>query len=129
MVEPLAMKPGPNGYGTDGDTAKVLTLVRQAAELGADVIKADPTDDLDAYSTVDRRRQAVGHCSCVAADASSDEELLTSHQDADGQRRRRNRVWAQRDPAPRSRRYHPGADGARPRRRTSRGGARRCLSA
>ena len=52
MVEPLAMKPGPNGYGTDGETTKVVSLVRQAAELGADVIKADPTDDLAAYGAV-----------------------------------------------------------------------------
>jgi class I fructose-bisphosphate aldolase len=29
-----------------------VTLVRQAVELGADVIKADPTDDLDDYTRV-----------------------------------------------------------------------------
>ena len=52
MVEPLAMKPGESGYGVDGDTPTILTLVRQAVELGADVIKADPTDDLDDYPRV-----------------------------------------------------------------------------
>jgi len=52
MVEPLAMKPGESGYGVDGDAPTVVTLVRQAVELGADVIKADPTDDLDDYSRV-----------------------------------------------------------------------------
>jgi DhnA family fructose-bisphosphate aldolase class Ia len=52
MVEPLAMTPGPSGYGVDGDTARIVTLVRQAVELGADVIKADPTDDLDDYPRV-----------------------------------------------------------------------------
>ncbi len=52
MVEPLAMKAGESGYGVDGDTATVVTLVRQAVELGADVIKADPTDDLDDYARV-----------------------------------------------------------------------------
>ena len=52
MVEPLAMKPGESGYGVDGDSEKVTTLVRQAVELGADVIKADPTDDLDDYARV-----------------------------------------------------------------------------
>jgi DhnA family fructose-bisphosphate aldolase class Ia len=52
MVEPLAMRPGGGGYGVNGDTATVVTLVRQAAELGADVIKADPTDDLDDYPAV-----------------------------------------------------------------------------
>jgi class I fructose-bisphosphate aldolase len=52
MVEPLAMKAGESGYGVDGDTATIVALVRQAVELGADVIKADPTDDLDDYARV-----------------------------------------------------------------------------
>jgi DhnA family fructose-bisphosphate aldolase class Ia len=52
MVEPLAMKPGTGGYGVDGDPTRIVPLVRQAAELGADVIKADPTDDLDDYPRV-----------------------------------------------------------------------------
>ncbi|MEI8358310.1 MAG: aldolase [Deltaproteobacteria bacterium] len=46
MVEPLAMKLGAaGGLATDGDPARIGALVRQAVELGADVIKADPTDD------------------------------------------------------------------------------------
>jgi fructose-bisphosphate aldolase, class I len=52
MVEPLAMKAGETGYGVDGDADRVVTLVRQAVELGADVVKADPTDDLDDYARV-----------------------------------------------------------------------------
>jgi class I fructose-bisphosphate aldolase len=52
MVEPLAMKRGESGYGVDGDVGTIVTLVRQAIELGADVIKADPTDDLDDYPRV-----------------------------------------------------------------------------
>jgi class I fructose-bisphosphate aldolase len=52
MVEPLVFKPGAGGYGVDGDVEKIVPLVRQAAELGADVIKADPTDDLDDYHRV-----------------------------------------------------------------------------
>lgn len=52
MVEPLAMKPGETGYGVDGDANRIVTLVRQAVELGADVIKADPTDDLADYGRV-----------------------------------------------------------------------------
>ena len=52
MVEPLAMKVGESGYGVDGDPDKIVPLVRQAVELGADVIKADPTDDLDDYGRV-----------------------------------------------------------------------------
>jgi DhnA family fructose-bisphosphate aldolase class Ia len=36
----------------DGATHKVVTLVRQAAELGADLIKADPTDAIEDYHQV-----------------------------------------------------------------------------
>jgi fructose-bisphosphate aldolase, class I len=52
MVEPLVFKPGERGYGADGDPGRITALVRQAVELGADVIKADPTDDLDRYDEV-----------------------------------------------------------------------------
>ena len=52
MVEPLVFKPGAGGYGVDGDVEKIVPLVRQAAELGADVIKADPTDDIGDYHRV-----------------------------------------------------------------------------
>jgi fructose-bisphosphate aldolase, class I len=52
MVEPLVMRPGEGGYGVDGDVEKIVPLVRQAVELGADVIKADPTDDVDDYQRV-----------------------------------------------------------------------------
>jgi class I fructose-bisphosphate aldolase len=52
MVEPLAMRPGTQGYGVDGDPERIRAIVRQAAELGADVIKADPTDDLADYRGV-----------------------------------------------------------------------------
>ena len=52
MVEPLAMKPGDRGYGVDGDVEKIVPLVRQAVELGADVVKADPTDDSEDYPRV-----------------------------------------------------------------------------
>ena len=53
MVEPIAMKPdGKGGLAVDGDPERIATLVRQAVELGADVIKADPTDDLDDFARV-----------------------------------------------------------------------------
>jgi len=46
MIEPLVMQPNENGgYLVDGDTDKVVTLVRLAREMGADIIKADPTSD------------------------------------------------------------------------------------
>jgi fructose-bisphosphate aldolase, class I len=52
MVEPLVMKPGGGGYEVDGDADRIVALVRQATELGADLVKADPTDDLSAYRRV-----------------------------------------------------------------------------
>jgi len=54
MVEPLVMLPNEakGGYMTDGDLRKIMALVRQGVELGADVIKADPTDDVDEYDRV-----------------------------------------------------------------------------
>ena len=36
----------------DGDLVKIQHLVRQAVELGADIIKADPTDDVSLYHQV-----------------------------------------------------------------------------
>ena len=36
----------------DGSIDKILPLVRQAAELGADIIKADPCDNVEEYHRV-----------------------------------------------------------------------------
>lgn len=54
MVEPLVFQPNQKsgGYLVDGDLKKILPLVRQAVELGADIIKADPTDEVDDYHRV-----------------------------------------------------------------------------
>jgi fructose-bisphosphate aldolase, class I len=52
MVEPLAFDPGQSGYDSSGDADRICGLVRQAVELGADVIKADPTTDLADYRRV-----------------------------------------------------------------------------
>lgn len=54
MVEPLVMQvnSGHGGYTVDGDIDKVMPLVRQAIELGADIIKADPIDDVSQYHRV-----------------------------------------------------------------------------
>jgi class I fructose-bisphosphate aldolase len=55
MIEPLVMKDATNGgYAYDGGLEKILPLVRQAVELGADAIKADPTDELANYHEVIR---------------------------------------------------------------------------
>jgi DhnA family fructose-bisphosphate aldolase class Ia len=54
MIEPLVMKDNTTagGYMVDGTFEKILPLVRQAIELGADVIKADPTDDVSMYHRI-----------------------------------------------------------------------------
>lgn len=54
MIEPLVFQENASagGYMVDGDPQKILPLVRQAVELGADIIKADPTDDVSIYRKV-----------------------------------------------------------------------------
>ncbi|HVU27926.1 MAG TPA: aldolase [Verrucomicrobiae bacterium] len=54
MIEPLVFQPNEKagGYMVNGDVVEISHLVRQAVELGADVIKADPTDDVSLYHKV-----------------------------------------------------------------------------
>ena len=54
MIEPLVFQRNEKagGYMVDGDAEKIIPLVRQAVELGADIIKADPTDDVSIYHEV-----------------------------------------------------------------------------
>ncbi|CAN7538010.1 class I fructose-bisphosphate aldolase [Mesorhizobium sp. LjNodule214] len=54
MIEPLAMLPVAEhgGYMVDGDAGKIVTLTRLAREMGADVIKADPTADPNDFHRV-----------------------------------------------------------------------------
>jgi fructose-bisphosphate aldolase, class I len=52
MVEPLVLRPEGDSYGVDGNVERIIGVVRQAVELGADVIKADPADDLMQYHRV-----------------------------------------------------------------------------
>lgn len=54
MIEPLVFQPNTEagGYMVDGDVERIVPLVRQSVELGADVIKADPTQDPSDYHRV-----------------------------------------------------------------------------
>lgn len=54
MIEPLVFRPNneAGGYMVDGNIKLITPMVRQAAELGADLIKADPTDDVEEYHKV-----------------------------------------------------------------------------
>lgn len=61
MIEPLVFRPNSEagGYMVDGDAEKIVPLVRQAVELGADIIKADPTEDVSIYHRVIETAGAV----------------------------------------------------------------------
>ena len=103
MVEPLVFKPGERGYGVDGDAEKIVPLVRQAVELGADVIKADPTDDLADYPRV-IEAAAPRPVLVRGGGRAPDEEVLRAQTaEVMGARRRRDRLRPQRDPARRIR--------------------------
>lgn len=54
MIEPLVMLPNEvrGGYQVDGNAEKIITLVRLASEMGADIIKADPTEDPEEFHKV-----------------------------------------------------------------------------
>lgn len=54
MIEPLVFRPAAEGggYTVNGDATAIKHLVRQAVELGADIIKADPTDELGLYHQI-----------------------------------------------------------------------------
>jgi class I fructose-bisphosphate aldolase len=62
MIEPLVMLPNTvrGGYQVDGDAEKIVTLVRLATEMGADIVKADPTDNpADFHRVVEAARVPV----------------------------------------------------------------------
>ncbi len=54
MIEPLVMQPVTErgGYMVDGDAERIVTLTRLAREMGADIIKADPTTDPEDFHRV-----------------------------------------------------------------------------
>lgn len=78
MVEPLVFRPNSEagGYMVDGDEKKIIPLVRQGVELGADIIKADPTDDVSIYHKV---VEASGRIPVLVRGGgkASDTEILT----------------------------------------------------
>lgn len=78
MIEPLVFQPNTKagGYMVDGDLQKITPLVRQACELGADIIKADPTDNVDDYHKV---IETAGRIPVLVRGGgkASDDEILT----------------------------------------------------
>jgi fructose-bisphosphate aldolase, class I len=62
MIEPLVMQPvdKAGGYMVDGDADKIVTLTRLAREMGADIVKADPTTNTeDLHRAVEAARCPV----------------------------------------------------------------------
>ncbi len=78
MIEPLVFKANDKlgGYMPEGDPKKIIALVRQAVELGADLIKADPTDDISLFHQV---VEAAGKIPVLVRGGgkASDEEILS----------------------------------------------------
>jgi len=54
MVEPVPMAPNTAGYDVHRDAERLRGIVRQATELGADLIKCDPLPDQAAFARVVR---------------------------------------------------------------------------
>jgi class I fructose-bisphosphate aldolase len=54
MIEPLVMQGNSSrgGYMVDGDAEKIVTLTRLAREMGADIVKADPTTYAEDFHNV-----------------------------------------------------------------------------
>jgi fructose-bisphosphate aldolase, class I len=76
MVEPLVMQDNAKGgYMVNGNLQKIKALVRQAVELGADVIKADPCDNPEEYTEI---IEVAGHIPVLVRGGGkvSDDELF-----------------------------------------------------
>ncbi|HEX8377713.1 MAG TPA: hypothetical protein VF602_07830 [Pedobacter sp.] len=77
MIEPLVFRSNEEagGYMVNGDSDKIVPLVRQAVELGADIIKADPTDNVADYHKIVR---TAGNIPVLVRGGgkASDEEIL-----------------------------------------------------
>jgi DhnA family fructose-bisphosphate aldolase class Ia len=54
MIEPVPMAPNTAGYDVHRDAERLRGLVRQATELGADLIKCDPLPDVGDFARVVR---------------------------------------------------------------------------
>lgn len=77
MIEPLvfAHDQAKGGYGVDGNIHKIIPLVRQAVELGADIIKADPSENISDYHKVIETAGAIPVL-VRGGGRASDEEVL-----------------------------------------------------
>jgi DhnA family fructose-bisphosphate aldolase class Ia len=123
MIEPLVFQANEKagGYMVDGDEKKIIPLVRQAAELGADVIKADPTDNVSLYHKVIEAASGVPVL-VRGGGKVGDREILQRTHELLAQGASGIRLRSQHHSARQARRDHEGADEPRPRRRLGRHG-------
>ncbi len=114
MIEPLVMQPNSErgGYLVDGDAEKIVTLVRLAREMGADIIKADPTSDpKEFHRVVEAARCPV----LVRGGGKADlRQVFAKSCAAHAARRAGHGLWPQHLPARQSRPRGEGADGDDP---------------
>ena len=116
MIEPLVMQPVTEhgGYMVDGDAEKIVTLTRLAREMGADIVKADPTTNAeDFHSVVEAARCPVlvrgGGKEDLRAVFDKSAALMATGRNGHG-------LWPQHLPARQSERRGARADGDHPRR-------------
>jgi DhnA family fructose-bisphosphate aldolase class Ia len=121
MIEPLAMLPVDQngGYMVDGDAEKIVTLTRLAREMGADIVKADPTTNPeDFHRVVEAARCPV----LVRGGGKEDLRGVRQVGGADGAGRARHGLRPQHLPARQSEGGGARPDGDHPPRRQRQGG-------
>lgn len=81
MVEPLVMlkNDARGGYMVDGTLTKILPLVRQAVELGADVIKADPCDHVEEFHRIVETASGIPVLPRGGGTASEEDVIARTH--------------------------------------------------
>ena len=108
----------------DGDPEKIIPLVRQAVELGADIIKADPTDDVGVYHKVIETAGGGYRSWSGGGGKAPGARDTVPDRGAHGAGGLGHRVWAKHHSARRSGGDHPRADGGGAPGRFRRGCAR-----
>ena len=113
MIEPLVMQPVTErgGYMVDGDADKIVTLTRLAREMGADIVKADPTDKCGGFPQGRRGSALPG--SGAGRRKGRSARRLRQVRGLDAAGRNGHGLWAQHLPARQSERRGARADGDR----------------
>ena len=121
MIEPLVLEPGTRGRLRElrAIAGRIAALVRQAAELGADLIKCDPPSDAGEFH---RLVEAAGGRPVLARGGGRMPEEMVFERTLEilAAGRQRHRIRTEYHPAPEAAADDAGADGGGPRRRARR---------